>query len=290
MTNTTNHPARPLLLGARNIPRQRALAQRGVTLVELMVGLAIGLMVIAVAMGALMFSRGISGTVSDASNIQQQAAYVMRLMGQQLRQAGSLYLDLGLADDGNGDAAAVSSFRLVGTDDNAIESDSGAMTVSYIGYKEPNFAGIDSSIARDCLGGPATFPSGETITSIENTFQLSGTQLRCNNQPIAEKIANFQVRYLKQDQSASGNPSIEYVAAAAINEGEWGRVQGVEICLVLYGTEAIEMPADGSSTYRDCDDSAIDMAALTGDRARRMHIRFRNVFQLRSQGLIAGGF
>ncbi|MFO1265272.1 MAG: prepilin-type N-terminal cleavage/methylation domain-containing protein, partial [Rhodoferax sp.] len=36
-------------------------SQRGVTLIELMVGIAIGLLVIAVAMGALMVSRGVSG-------------------------------------------------------------------------------------------------------------------------------------------------------------------------------------------------------------------------------------
>jgi type IV pilus assembly protein PilW len=69
-------------------------AQRGVTLIELLVGIAIGLLVVAVAMGALMVSRGVSGTVSDASSIQQQAAFAMRTIGLQLRQAGSLRLNL----------------------------------------------------------------------------------------------------------------------------------------------------------------------------------------------------
>lgn len=69
-------------------------AQKGATLIELMVGIAIGLLVVAVAMGALMVSRGVSGTVSDASAIQQQAAYAMRVIGQQTRQAGSLRLNL----------------------------------------------------------------------------------------------------------------------------------------------------------------------------------------------------
>ena len=59
-------------------------AQRGVTLIELMVGITIGLLTVAVAMGALMVSRGISGTVNDASNIQQQAAYAMRVIGLQV--------------------------------------------------------------------------------------------------------------------------------------------------------------------------------------------------------------
>ena len=68
--------------------------QRGVTLIELMVGITIGLLTVAIAMGALMVSRGVSGTVSDASIIQQQAAYAMRVIGLQLRQAGSLRLNL----------------------------------------------------------------------------------------------------------------------------------------------------------------------------------------------------
>ena len=55
--------------------------QRGVTLIELLVGIAIGLMVVAVALGALMASRSISGTVSEATSLQQQAAYAFRVIG-----------------------------------------------------------------------------------------------------------------------------------------------------------------------------------------------------------------
>ena len=68
--------------------------ENGLTLVELLVGISIGLLVIGVATGALLASRGISGTVSDATNIQQQAAYAMRVIGQQVRQSGSLHLDV----------------------------------------------------------------------------------------------------------------------------------------------------------------------------------------------------
>ena len=60
--------------------------QRGMSLIELMVGLAIGLLTISVALGALMVSRGVSGTVTDASQLQQQASYAFRVMGQQIRQ------------------------------------------------------------------------------------------------------------------------------------------------------------------------------------------------------------
>ena len=44
-------------------------------------------------MATLIVSRGVSGSVSDASGIQQQGAYILRTIGQQLRQNGSLYLN-----------------------------------------------------------------------------------------------------------------------------------------------------------------------------------------------------
>ena len=62
------------------------------------------------------------------------------------------------------------------------------------------------------------------------------------------------------------------------------------MCLVLYGAEAINPPA--GSTYLGCDLQAadgkptpVDMTALSDTRRNnRLHLAFRNVFQLRSQG------
>ena len=71
--------------------------QRGLSLVELLVGLLLGMLIIAVALGALMASRAVSGTVSDASQLQQQASHIFRVMGRQIRQAGSLRLLLSSA-------------------------------------------------------------------------------------------------------------------------------------------------------------------------------------------------
>nr|WP_257645792.1 hypothetical protein [Ottowia beijingensis] len=64
------------------------------TLIELMVGIALGLMVVAVATVALMSSRSVSGTISDASTMQQQASYAFSVIGRQVRQAGSVELNL----------------------------------------------------------------------------------------------------------------------------------------------------------------------------------------------------
>lgn len=276
--------------------------QRGVTLIELMVGITIGLLTIAVAMGALMVSRGISGTVSDASNIQQQAAYAMRVMGLQLRQAGSLRLNLnpGTTSAAEPYLAAVAfettivppvSKPLEGFDP-AKDTLSGTatpvtLTMGFRRYTEPVFtAASEQVLSRNCVGGPA---DASTDARLESIFDLNNNALRCNGngqtQPIIDNVANFQVRYLLQDNTTTpGTSTIKSVDAAGVGIADWTKVQAVEVCLVLYGSEAVDLPT--GSNYTDCDGTAVDMSTLTGTRARRMHVPFRNTFQLRSQGLV----
>ena len=294
--------------------------QKGVTLIELMVGIAIGLLVIAVAMGALMVSRGVSGTVSDASNIQQQAAYAMRVIGMQARQAGSLRINL---DAGGGTktespfnapiaieiapsaqssaSSSISSFDATDAkstiygDTSPTSSDS--FEVGYRRYTEPVFIDntAEQSLSRNCLGGPADSSLDQRINNIfwvdtDNMLRCAGNQelpLPPPNgagQPLLRNVANFQVRYLLQDNTTTpGKPKISKVDATAVTN--WARVQAVEVCMVLFGSEPIDLPA--GSTYTDCDGATlVDMSTLTGTRAKRMHMVFRNVFQLRSQGLI----
>lgn len=277
--------------------------QRGVTLIELLVGIAIGLLVIAVAGGALMVSRGVSGTVSGATNIQQQASYALRVIGMQVRQAGSLYLNPNpgsvnaineamapvafekSAQGGNGFDASKAEQTISGTDT--------SLDIGYRRYLEPVFTSATSvSMVRNCAGGPADSSADQ---GLESHFSLDATkhELDCGGndtatapQAIINHVANFQVRYLLQSASgaALGQPTVQYVNAAGAKD-KWGQVQAVEVCLVLYGTEPIDLPA--GSTYTDCDGTTkVDMTTLTGERAKRMHLVFRNVYQLRSQGLI----
>lgn len=261
--------------------------QTGLTLIELMVALALGLLVVGVATTAMLGTRNVTSSVSDVSGIQQQAAYVMRVFGTQLRQAGSLYLDLGLdAATGTGDIEANTAFQLRGSTASSISENSGTVTIRFTGYEEPTFIN-QGPISRNCLGVPGTITAGETVT-IESIFTLNGNNLRCqgngaNVQPIAQNVANFQVRYLLQSNDAA-NPTMLYTNAAGVGNNNWSRVQGVEVCLVLFGNNAIDLPA--GTSYTDCDGTAVNMTTLAGARRNRMHYVFRNVFQLRSQGLI----
>lgn len=286
-------------------------AQRGVTLVELMVGIAIGLLVIAVAMGALMVSRSVSGSVSDASDIQQQAAYAMRVIGTQIRQSGSVRLNL---NPGAVNAAQLYNVKVAFESGVSLETypalDSfdpkrdivsgtetpDSLRVGYQRYTEPTFiSATEQALARNCVGRPADASTDQRLESIF-TLNTATNELRCDGnaavpqpQPILRNVANFQVRYLVQDNTTSpGISTIRSVDASVVTN--WGQVQAVEVCLVLYGRETIDLPA--GSTYTDCDGvTQIDMSTLPVDtatvrRRNRMHMTFRTVFQLRSQGLI----
>ena len=267
---------------ARDKEQKHLKFQAGLTLIELMIGLAVGLLVVAVATVSLLGSRSVTGAVSDISGIQQQAAYVMRTFGTQLRQAGSLYLDLGLDADGEGEITSATAFQLRGNSEQAITEaeGTGAITIQYTGYEEPTFANA-GPISRNCLGAPGSIPAG-TTASIESIFTLNGTDLRCNDQPIAQNVAAFQVRYLLQGTDQD-DPTMLYTNREGV--ADWNQVQGVEVCLVLFGTERIDLP-EGAS-YTGCDGStAVNITTLAAPRTNRMHYVFRNVFQLRSQGLI----
>ncbi len=287
--------------------RQPLLRQRGFTLLELMVGLSIGLLVIAVAMGALIVSRGISGTVSDSSEIQQQGAYVLRVMGQQLRQTGSLYLNPDPSGISSTDALSAVVFEIKAKENggNSFDQQStivgagNTVTTAFRRYKDNVFFADNAAsgtigtdfLARNCVGAPGNTSTDERIESI---FTFANDTLRCQGnsvataQPIAQNVAQFQATYLVQTVDAAGSTTLQYrkgsdMPVSALDPA-WRSVQGIQICLVLYGSEAISMPP--GSSYTDCQGANVDMTTLAGQRQNRMHLLFNSTFQLRSQGLL----
>ena len=281
-------------------------------LIELMVGLTIGLMVVAAAMGALMVSRGISGTVSDASGIQQQGSYILRVIGQQLRQTNSLYLNPDPIGGTSTDVLSPVAFEIkadaVGTGNSFTQEDAlvggaNTVTIGFRRYQDNVFmvAGTEAAgsapatpgadyLARNCVGAPG---NGSTDQRVESNFTFANDTIRCQGnsvvtpQPIAENVAQFLVTYLVQVPDAAGT-KVQYTKGSdmptSATDPTWRSVQGVQVCLVLYGNEPIDVPT--GSSYIDCEGNSVNLTTLAGTRKNRMHLLFRNTFQLRSQGLI----
>lgn len=257
------------------------------TLIELLVGLSIGLMTIAVALGALVVARGVSGTVSDASQMQQQAAYALRIIGQQLRQAGSVRLNLAFGKDPNTaiDPADPVAFeadfnRATGT----LGADANfALMIGYQNYTEAVVGQADpQSLLRDCLGQQ---PSATVIASnfaFVKAAQAATGELQCTGaagvaQTILSNVADFQVRYFLQGGTGAA-PTVRYATAADVGTN-WPAVIGVEVCFEIVGEERID---SAGATYRNCSWKTGDAEASMGNRMRMV---FRNAYQLRSQGV-----
>ena len=273
--------------------------QHGITLIELMVGIAIGLLVVAVAMGALMASRGISGTVSEATSMQQQAAYAFRVIGQQIRQAGSLELNLNpsialVPASGANPAMSPVAFDApdpTGARPPFVRASSTltggttplSFTTGYQNYTEATVAASDTSLLRDCVGqNPALAASGSLGATpvLTSKFERDATknELVCTGagssgkQPIIGNVTDMQVRYLEQ---ATGTTSIKYLPSNPL-PSNWNNIYAVEVCLELTGTEPISTPG---ATYNNCSGNPTPY----GDRLKMV---FRNVFQIRSQGQV----
>jgi type IV pilus assembly protein PilW len=264
-------------------------SQTGATLVELMVGIAIGLMTIAVAIGALMVSRGVSTAVSDATNLQEQASYAFRIIGQQLRQAGSIRLDLASNKiDGTPiDVEDVVAFQTIFDSQNNTINGSDApvtLTVGAQAFNEPSFQdATDPQLNRDCLRQKATLVGG--TGDIRSRFTLTGQELMCLGstgpaQPIIKNVAAFQVTYLIQENAILGNPTVRRVDAATAS-ADWTRAFGVEVCLDLMGDDRIDTKGGAA-----LDAQYINCAGNSVAYGNRIHMVFRNTYQLRGQGRI----
>jgi type IV pilus assembly protein PilW len=274
-----------------NAPARSRHRQGGVSLLELLVGLSIGLMTIAVALGALVLSRGVSGTVSDATQLQQQGAFALRAIGQQVRQAGSVRLNLAFAkpagtasapqtiDPADPVAFETSFDRAQGT----LASDAGyPLQVGYQNYTEQvHNQASEQSLLGDCTGRQA---SNTVVQSDFRLLKAAGAaigELQCagadgTEHTLVGNVADFQVRYLLQ--TTSGNDAVVRRVDAAGVGSDWPAVVAVEVCLELVGDEGLDT---AGATYRHCGWTSGQAETAMGNR---LHMVFRNTFQLRAQG------
>lgn len=280
MQSTTQHP---LPLPHFGPDRQ---GQRGVSLLELMVGIGIGLLTVAVGMGAIMVSRSITGTVGDAARLQQQASYVFRVIGQQLRQTGGLSIPpltnpsepMPESFSVNFAQAPSASAPIAGKDSPA--SSEYLLEISYpngsdLIYNLPASSTVLGSMVADCLGNR---PASATAPQLSSQFRIASGELQCAGsgaapQGIADGVRDFRVRYLQQAFDATQQPQFRYASATSLTTTQdWRQIRAIEVCVELEGNEVIDTVG---SSYTRCDGS-------TATRGNRLRMVFRNTFHVRN--------
>lgn len=271
--------------------------QQGVTLIELMVGIVLGLMVVGVATVALMSARGLSGTTTEASGMQQQAAYAFSIIGRQVRQAGSVELNLNPNLTFSSSDSRIKALEPVAFDapdpqglrppfkriDNTLtEATATAFKVGYQNYTESiqkgNGVATESQL-YDCLGqNPGkSNPAAHPVVFSKFARKADTNELVCTGtgdggtQAIIENVTDLQIRYAVQPKNSS---NMQYISDPGDIE-DWSRVYAVEVCLELTGKERIG--GLDTATYTNCKGEDTSYG-------NRMKMVFRSTYQLRSQG------
>ena len=264
------------------------LRQRGVTLIEFLVGITVGLLVVLAAVGSLVTIRGSARTMNDSVSLEQQASLVMMQIGQQISQTGAINACLGIlcstnasitdgvffdnASAGVGQKITINNptVSIYGSTDHTQQTSVGSNpSVLIVSYAAP-IDNTNKPTGTNCIGsGPQpSIPADGAVPAftdrIVNKFSLNvaNNELVCgdgiaSSQPIASHVADMQVTYL-----VVNGDSITYADADSFNAppagagataNNWVNVKGVQVCLEMRGDRTERAKAqDGEATKTDC--------------------------------------
>lgn len=256
--------------------------QSGLSLIELMVGLLVGLLVVIAAMGTLVTTRAASQVMGDSTRLQQEAATALRIIGQSARQAGARRL----VDQPGGAVSFNPQYTGIGVNANtrlpiAITGTDGV-------HNGPDTLTIDRdhTLATDAEVNTKSFDSvdcvGDSVTpgeNVRNTFRVDAGLLKCDgsgnskgNYGLVTGVEDFQVWYGLRE-----GDGLRYTTANALMQASpapWDQVEALRICLRLAG----ELTSQPGATIQGCQGEAIP----NDGRLRRVFFR---VVKLRNAGL-----
>lgn len=197
--------------------------QAGLSLVEIMISLALGLMVLLAIGSVYVGSRQTYRVQEDNARLQEAGRYALEVIGRSIRQSGAdaemTFNPVAITLE----CAPPVCTAITGTNNAAPATDTLAVQF-YAGREELN-GGV--WVARDCTGGLVA-----TNALVTNTFNIVGNDFRCTGnvggaQALISDVEDFQVLYgidTTGDQSAD-----QYVTAP----GNWTQVVTARVCVLV---------------------------------------------------------
>lgn len=250
---------------------------RGVTLVELLISIVIGLVVVAAVMITFVNS-GKAGRYEAALNqMNQDAQVALNMLSREVQLAGYVSRSNNLGLNVNPlfgcDASrsvtpgAIPFVDATVTGNPACSPTVAAPTVSALEvvYEADlyNTVPAGGGLPADCAGLPATFTAPIWITrnryfvdrAVGGRPELycSGNSAVSQRVPLVENVEDMQIWY-GVIAPASPNQVVRYAQAGAVNAqppGEWANVMSARICLLMRSAEPI-LTADDPPNYLDC--------------------------------------
>lgn len=200
--------------------------QRGVSLVELMITMAIGLVML-IALGYFFLgSRQINRTTDDVSRMQESGRNALEIIGKAVRQAGYR-----------------SEYNVV--NGKLLKNAAGTVVSALTGTNNTATADTISVNYEAQLGGEPDCGTGTTIASglVTYAFAVSGGSLTCNGVVLVDNIENMQIEY-GIDVTKDGIID-SYTAAPS----DFSQVAAVRVMLLVKGPST-NLTAYNRQTYR----------------------------------------
>jgi type IV pilus assembly protein PilW len=239
--------------------------QRGYTLPELLLGLAVSLLVVAAATSAYGTSKQTWNAMAAADAVHANARMALRNIREQAQMAGAAYL-LEQVTDGQ------FSVAISPNEDNEQAAVAGVNGTKYVeSITLGHWRALD---AVDCQGNTSS-----TYTSVRNNYKINANQeLTCKDisppsstyQALAEGVEDFQLRYAQANPNAH---TIQWKTASQVTD--MSQVLAIEVCLrVASATTVHNRKSNGELS--GCQGEALP----TDGRVRRT---FKRVMTLRNR-------
>lgn len=259
------------------LKRQRA---RGLTLVELMISLALGMLVVSAAIALFLSSKSSYTVEDDTARLLDNGRYAIESVTRALRQASfenlASYGAVPIVSNPN------DSPNIFGTDDGTlVDGGTGVPAPSSMGEKhsdilETRFFGSPDAVMLNCAGTAIAAPTSAALADAQRGWSVffvrpnppGEAELRCgflntagvfDSTPLASGIESFQVLY-GVDLDGDGVPD-RYLAASDVSALDptgvqpsapgsvWKRVVGVKIAMLMRGQ--LTQRADAQNSIYD---------------------------------------
>ncbi len=275
-------------------------SQAGLTLLELLISITLGLLLL-FGIGTVYVSSSKTYRVQENNaRIQENGRYYLDIIGRSLRQAGAA-----APMDANPIVAFTTCIAPTCT---AITGTNTTLTVQFYAGFDENNSGTWGT--RDCAGNfAAANPTPTTTTLIQNTFALSGTDLRCTATrtpfsittqtlgtpvvspptPLISDVKDFQVLYgVDTDNDQSANL---YTTSPTLAQEQCLPAPGAAPCVITAKVCVLTQSTDPGVTnvaqkYLNCAGAlgtATGAAAFTTAGDSRLYRAFVANFNLRNR-------
>ena len=250
--------------------------QRGHTLLELSISVALGLLIVLATISLYRGQRFAYDHATETTRLRDAASTALDLIGQQVQMAGFVPAGAGQADK-SPPLFGCSPGRPTGSDAapvcETLASRSDGIVVRYAADTISTWPS-SSGLPTDCLG---QISAGEWIvnryyakassSTVEPELYCEGSGKPGTGQPLVEGIERIKFGYWLKDASSS-------VDAAAISQDRWPLVVAVDVCLLVRGDSP---SATARPRYADCDGASVVSADGRVRQVFRRRIALRNV-------------